>query len=141
MKIYSLQFEGYWLERNKGDVPAKSGVYLVYRSHYNKEENIAELKEIIYIGKSVNMRERIVRHDHLQAFNDTLKDGETLCYSCAAVDEQDLDIVENALIIAQKPRLNETIRNDVDYSEKRFQVSGRCSLLKYTDFSITSNAN
>ncbi len=141
MKIYSIQFEGYWLERNKGDVPAKSGVYLVYRGQYNNEKNIVELNEIIYIGQSVNMRERIVNHDHLQAFNATLNAGETLCYSCAAVDEEDLDIVENALIIAQKPRLNETIRNDVDYSEKRFRVNGRCSLLKYTDFTITSKAN
>lgn len=138
MKIYNIQFEGYWLERNKGDVPAKSGVYLVYRGKYNPEKNSVDLYEIIYIGQSVNMRERIMNHDHIQAFKSSLNFGETLCYSCATVDEKDLDIAENALIIAQKPRLNEAKQSGLDYSNKRFQVSGRCSLLKYNDFTITS---
>ena len=138
MRTYRIQFEGYWLERNKRDVPARSGVYMVYRGKYNQVKNIVDLYEIIYIGQSVDMRERIVNHDHIQAFNATLEAGETLCYSCAAVEEKDLDIVENALIIAQKPRLNGTRQSNLDYSEKRFQVSGRCTLLKYTDFTITS---
>lgn len=138
MRTYNIQFEGYWLERNKNDVPAKSGVYMVYRGKYNQEKNSVDLYEIIYIGQSVNMRERIVNHDHIEAFEDALNYGETLCYSCAAVDESDLDLVENALIIAQKPRLNEMRQSNLDYSEKRFQVSGRCSLLKYNDFTISS---
>ena len=138
MRTYSIQFEGYWLEQNKMDVPAKSGVYMVYRGKYNVEKRFVELYEILYIGQSVNMRDRIVNHDHIKAFTTSLYPGESLCYSCAVVDETDLDIVENALIIAQKPRLNETIRNDLDYTEKRFQVSGRCALLKYRDFTITN---
>ena len=138
MRIYSILFEGYWLERNKEDVPARSGVYLVYRGKYNQEKNKVDLNEIIYIGQSVNMRQRIVNHDHIRLFESSLENGETLCYSCAAIDDADLDIVENALIIAQKPRLNETKQSNLDYSEKRFQVSGRCALLKYTDFTITS---
>ena len=139
MKTYNIQFEGYWLERNKMDVPARSGVYMVYRGKYNQEKNMVDLYEIIYIGQSVNMRERIVNHDHIKAFEATLSHGEVLCYSCAAVDEKDLDIVENALIIAQKPRLNETKQSNLDYSDKRFLVGGRCSLLKYNDFTITTN--
>lgn len=138
MRTYSILFEGYWLERNKSHVPEKSGVYMVYRGKFNQEKNNVELYEIIYIGQSINMRDRIVNHDHIQAFEATLNFGETLCYTCAAIDEKDLDIVENALIIAQNPRLNETKQSGLDYSEKRFQVSGRCALLKYTDFTITS---
>ena len=138
MRTYNIQFEGHWMERNKSDVPAKSGVYMVYRGKYNQVNNSVDLYEIIYIGQSINMRERITNHDHIQAFEATLNYGETLCYSCAAVDEKDLDIVENALIIAQKPRLNEIKQSNLDYSEKRFQVSGRCSLLKFNDFTITS---
>lgn len=139
MRTYNIQFEGYWLERNKKDVPAKSGVYMVYRGKYNQEKNSVDLYEIIYIGQSVNMRERIVNHDHIESFENALNEGETLCYSCAAVDENDLDLVENALIIAQKPRLNETKQSNLDYSEKRFRLTGRCSLLKYNDFTISSN--
>lgn len=138
MRIYNIQFEGYWLERNKKYVPAKSGVYMVYRGKYNQGNNSVDLYEIIYIGQSMNMKERIANHDHIQVFEATLNYGETLCYSCAAVDENDLDIVENALIIAQKPRLNETKQGNLDYSEKRFQVSGRCSLIKFKNFTITS---
>ena len=141
MRTYNIQFEGYWLERNKNDVPAKSGVYLVYRGKYNQRNNSVDLSEIIYIGQSVNMRERIVNHDHIQSFESVLNFGETLCYSCAAVDKNDLDIVENALIIAQTPRLNDTKQSNLDYSEKRFQVSGRCSLLKYNDFTITTKTD
>ncbi len=137
MRTYYIQFEGYWLERNKTDVPARSGVYLVYRGTVNQGNNRVDLHEIIYIGQSVNMRERIANHDHILDFEAMLSSGETLCYSCAAVDEKDLDIVENALIIAQKPRLNEIKQRGLDYSEKRFQVSGRCSLLKYNDFTLT----
>jgi len=119
------------------DVPAMSGVYMVYRGKYNQEKNSVDLHEIIYIGQSVNMRERIMNHDHIEAFKGTLNSGETLCYSCASVAENELDIVENALIIAQKPRLNEAKQCNLDYSEKRFQVSGRCSLLRYNDFTIS----
>ena len=138
MRTYSIQFDGYWLEQNKANVPERSGVYLVYRGKYDQVEKIVKLYEIIYIGQSVDMRQRIVSHDHLDKFKKTLENGETLCYSCASVDENDLDIIENALIIAQKPRLNDYKQSGLNFSEKRFIVSGRCELLKYKDFSITS---
>ena len=140
MRVYDIIFEGYWLEQDKQDVPAGSGVYMVYRGKYDQIKKTINLYEIIYIGQSVNMRERIVNHDRIQNFEADLNSGETLCYSCAAVNENDLDIVENALIIAQKPRQNR-IKKYLDYSDKRFQVSGNCSLLKYRDFTITSKTD
>ena len=138
--MYHISFDGYWLEKNKKGVPSKSGVYIVYRCKYDIDTNTVNLQEIIYIGQSTDINERIVNHDHIELFKDTLLDGETLCYACAQIDETDLDVVEGALIIAQKPRLNMVRNTSIDYSDKRFVVSGRCSLLKYTDFTITFKA-
>ena len=67
-KSYSLNFKGYWREKNKEGVPSRSGIYLVYRCVYEKESNTVGLREIIYIGQAVNVRERIANHDRLGDF-------------------------------------------------------------------------
>jgi len=136
MQTYSIQFEGYWLEKNKAGIPAKSGVYMVYRSKYNEVSDTVALLEIIYIGQSSDVNSRVANHDRLSDFQQTLNLGETLSYAFAPVLSQDLDVVEKALIIAQKPRLNEQIQSSIDFGDKQFQVSGRCALLKYTNFTI-----
>lgn len=136
MQTYNIQFEGYWLEKNKAGIPAKSGVYMVYRSKYDVTSDKVTLLEIIYIGQSTDVKSRIANHDRLPDFLKTLSQGETLSYAFAPVLSQDLDVVEKALIIAQKPRLNEQIQTSIDFGDKQFQVSGRCALLKYTSFTI-----
>ena len=70
VKEYSLNFQGYWREVNKGGVPSKSGIYLVYRCLYNPEQNTVGLKEILYIGQAEDARKRIVNHDKLDEFNE-----------------------------------------------------------------------
>lgn len=136
MQTYNIQFEGYWLEKNKAGIPAKSGVYMVYRSKYDVVSDKVTLLEIIYIGQSSNVKGRIANHERLPDFEQTLSLGETLSYVFAPVMSQDLDVVEKALIIAQRPRLNEQNQSSIDFGDKQFQVSGRCALLKYTNFTI-----
>ena len=136
MQTYTIQFEGYWLEKNKAGIPAKSGVYMVYRSKYDVTSDKVALLEIVYIGQSSDVKSRIATHDRLPDFKETLNQGETLSYAFAPVLSQDLDLIENALIIAQKPRLNNQIQSSIDFRDKLFQVSGRCALLKYTNFTI-----
>lgn len=137
IKEYSLNFQGYWREANKGGVPSKSGIYLVYRCLYNSEQNTVGLKEIIYIGQSVDVHERIVNHDKLDEFNAKLQRGEELCYSFAEVDEENLNIVENALVFAQKPVLNDQFKDKFNYSPVAIKLDGRCACMAYTDFTIS----
>lgn len=137
MKAYSLNFRGYWREVNKNGVPSKSGVYLVYRCVYYKTNKTVGLKEIIYIGQAENVHNRIANHDRLDDFKAQLQEGEELCYSFAEVSESDLDIVENALIFAQKPILNDRLKDTFNYGAVTVKVDGRCACMKYTDFKIS----
>ena len=136
-KSYSLNFKGYWREKNKEGVPSRSGIYLVYRCVYEKESNTVGLREIIYIGQAVNVRERIANHDRLGDFEKKLQKGEELCYSVADVESSDLDIIENALIFAQKPILNDKLRDTFNYGGVTVKLDGRCACMKYTDFKIS----
>ena len=48
MKDYILNFDGYWRECNKNGLPTYPGIYLVYRSRYNPQNDTVSLVEIIY---------------------------------------------------------------------------------------------
>lgn len=134
---YSLDFKGYWREVNKNGMPSKTGIYLVYRCVYNKSSNTVGLKEIIYIGQAENAHDRIANHDRLDDFKSRLQDGEELCYSFAEVSKSDLDIVENALIFAQKPILNDRLKDSFNFGAVTVKLDGRCACMKYTDFKIS----
>ena len=137
IKTYSLDFKGYWREVNKNGLPSKTGIYLVYRCIYSAETNTVGLKEIIYIGKAENVHDRIANHDKLEDFKSQLQEGEELCYSFAEVPVADLDVVENALIYAQKPRLNDNLTDSFNHGAVAIKIDGRCACMKYTDFKIS----
>ena len=135
MKDYILNFDGYWRECNKNGLPTYSGIYLVYRSRYNPQNDTVSLVEIIYIGKTENIHDRIIKHEKYDLFVSQLREHEELCYSCAEVVE-DIDLVENALIFAQKPVLNDQGKDSYNYSRAHFVLDGSCTRMKYTDFNI-----
>lgn len=135
MDKYELNFNGYWIDSRISGIPKTSGVYLVYRCTYDNDG--VSLKELLYIGQAENLYERISNHDKKDLFKKQCKEGETLCYSVAEVLPNNLDIVENALIFAQKPQLNaeykDSFLHEVPVS---FQLEGRCKLMKYQNFTI-----
>lgn len=139
METYTLNFEGYWREQNKSGLPNYSGIYMVYRCTYNPLTDRVTLIEIIYIGKANNIHERHVTntHERLEDFKSKCLPGEELCYSCAHVSVRDLDIVENALIFAQKPVLNTDEEKHYNHEDAHFIVDGQCACLKYTNFTIS----
>ena len=57
----------------------------------------------------------------------------------AEVSNVDLDLVENALIYAQQPSMNTQGKASYNYQDASFLIEGRCSLLKYTIFTIRSS--
>ncbi|MCF0220111.1 MAG: GIY-YIG nuclease family protein [Muribaculaceae bacterium] len=137
MKTYNIEFQGYWRDANKDGIPSESGVYLVYRSRYNNETNTIGLIEIIYIGQSNDVHDRIVNHDQRKSFEETLKAGEELAFAIAPILEEELDIVEQSLIFAQKPELNDLYKDNYQQEDAAFKIGGNCIGLKYTDYTIT----
>lgn len=132
-----LNFRGYWRHVNRGGLPEISGVYAVYRCRYNQTTDKVTLLEIIYIGQTDNIRERLWDHDKYNDFVKELQSGEELCYTCAEVEKNSLDLVENALIFAQKPKLNVLMLNTYNHQPVHIKIDGCCACMRYTDFSIS----
>ncbi len=128
---------GYRRDENAGSLPSSSGIYMVYRCVYYPQNNTVDLKEIIYIGQAVDLNREINHHARHEEFLAQAKDGEEICYAYARVDKANLDIVENALVFAQKPRLNNNLVNNYNYESAEFLIEGKCDLLKYKNFSIS----
>ena len=138
-KVYKITFNGYRRDKYKEGLPEYSGIYVVYRCVYNSMEKTVTLKEIIYIGKSNNIKNEVCYHARRKDFLEEAKNNETLCYTYANVSNSNLDIVENALIFAQKPRLNENLVDNYNHETAQFLIEGKTSLFKYTDFKITND--
>ena len=136
MKKYNVTFMGYRRDVNAGTLPSSSGVYMVYRCKYNEESKTVDLKELFYIGQAFDLNHEINYHARHEEFLAQAEEGEQICYAYARVDKADLDIVENALIFAQKPRLNQKLKNSYNHEAAELQIEGKCALLHYTDYSI-----
>lgn len=134
---YQLNFNGYWRHINRSGLPAVTGVYAVYRCTYNQTTDKVTLHEIIYIGQAENINERHKKHEKLPLFQKELKEGEELCYTYAEVDGRSLDLIENALVFAQKPKLNDKLKDNYDHQSANIKLDGCTACMKYTDFSIS----
>lgn len=135
MSEYNLNFRGYWVDVHTSEIPKVSRVYLVYRCTYDAEG--VTLKELLYIGQSTDMNARINDHDQKETFLRECEEGETICYSVAEVSKNDLDVVENTLIFAQKPRLNTRLKDNFEHDiPVSLNLEGRCKLMNYMNFTI-----
>ena len=109
---------------------------MVYRCTYDSTTRKVTLKEIIYSGQAKDLCERLDKHEKYPLFLKACEIGEEICYAYANISMDDLDIVENALVFAQKPRLNSDLVYSFNHESAGFLVEGRCALLEYTDFTI-----
>ena len=135
MSEYNLNFRGYWIDAHSSAIPSVSGVYLVYRCTYDAEG--VTLKELLYIGQSTDLNARINDHEKKEIFLHECEEGETIYYSVAEVPQNDLDVVENALIFAQKQRLNTQLKDHFEHDiPVSLKLEGRCKLLNYVNFTI-----
>ena len=137
METYNIIFKGYRRERKIETLPERSGIYLAYRCIYNPTMFTVDLKELIYIGQATNLRKRLSQHKDSKDFDRYLNQGEELCYAYAFVDKSNLDIVQNALIFAQKPKANTSLKYKFNHEAANFKIEGDCALLKYTEFEIS----
>lgn len=130
MKTISLIFKGYWLETHKDSVPDASGVYCVYAGTYRAETNQVSLRELIYVGESSDVRERLANHERLKDWKRRLRAGETLCYSVATVNTIDRERAEAAVIYRHKPPCNVEYINRFPFENTRIETSGRNCFLE-----------
>ncbi|MFX1802068.1 GIY-YIG nuclease family protein [Paraburkholderia sp. A1RO-5] len=126
---YSIEFDGYYREPNKDGLPGKSGIYSVYRGIHNVEEKNVSLKELIYIGESVDINARVADHDRLEDWTARLREGEVLCYSYALVPTDHRVRVEAALIHKHKPPLNTEYVDAFPFDKTTISIQGKTRYL------------
>ncbi len=129
MKTFNLHFDGSILDENRMNLPTYSGIYLVYRGVLSADRTRLNCHDIVYIGKSLNIRNRIVSHNKRNEFLQELQSGEVLFYSYAKVGYDDLDRIESALIYYKKPKLNEQEKYTFLYPSTTIISDGECALL------------
>jgi len=129
-KEIELKFSGYYRDVNRKSVPNTSGVYLVYRCVYNKEvkpKPTVTLKQLIYIGESEAVRDRIgEEHEGRECWEGKLETGEVLCFSFAPASEADRERAEAALVYKKKPICNDQGKDSFNYDKTTIKSTGTC---------------
>lgn len=132
---YELKFEGYWTRGNEGWLPACSGVYCVYSCIEHEATKTVNLLKLLYIGRANDIRKRHMNHEKLAYWLNSLKEGETLCYSYARLPVRSLAICEAAMIFHHKPPCNE-IGDLGFYHEKTRVVTSGCNRFLVSKFIV-----
>lgn len=125
---FSLSFQGYY--RKAEYLLPKAGVYCVYRGIYNPSDNTVSLIQLLYIGQSINVRDRHLNHENLEEWKRLLRAGEELEYSMAILPENELERCEAALIYKNKPPCNHTGIDSFGFLPTMLDIKGCAALLK-----------
>lgn len=107
----TLKFEVYEDGHDHSALPDKSGIYCVYAIPNNDDDNASNNgihTNLIYIGESGDVRDRIERHEKRQKWKRWAdNNGKKLFYCCAIVpDEDEREAAESAMIAEYKPKFN-----------------------------------
>ena len=125
---YELQFRGYWREPDKEGIPAKSGIYCVYTTKYNRHTDKVSLNKLVYIGESRNVKERIADHEKWPDWRRHLRPGEEIAFNFAPISSG-RERAEAAMINWHKPPENTEYVNEFPYDRTTITTSGRNALL------------
>lgn len=69
MNTFNIDFKGYRLEKDINTLPNVSGVYVVYRCVYDASTDTVDIKELLYIGQAMKLRDRLVSHEKKGCFS------------------------------------------------------------------------
>lgn len=127
-KKYELDFQGYY--RKPEFLLAKPGIYCVYRGVYNQNNDTVSLKELLYIGRAQNVKERHENHINIAEWRQKLQPGEELQYTMAILAVTELERCEAALIYKNKPRCNHTGVESYAYLPTLVDIKGRAAFLE-----------
>lgn len=129
-KKYALTFRGYWRAPNAGGLPNKSGIYCVYACTYNEQEKTVTLRELLYIGESVNIRDRVDGHERWEIWKLELQWNEVLCFNAAVIEPRESRLrVEAAMIYEHRPTSNWEFIDSFPYNKTTVITRGRNALL------------
>lgn len=134
-QTYTITFQGYCREENKGSVPSKSGIYCVYRCTYDESVKAVSLKELIYIGEADDIKDRLAYHEKLSDWKGRLKQGEQLCYSFGGVEPRSRERCEAAMVFWHEPPENIEFKNAFPFDETTMNLSGKTAHLD-TNFTV-----
>jgi hypothetical protein len=121
-KTIKLSFNGFWTEEDISDIPADSGIYLVYTCKYNElaeegESGTVTLTGLIYIGEIKDADDRIDNHEKWDLWHKYAPKGEHICFAFAKVSSPDRERAECALIYYHKPVCCTQCKDSFDYDE------------------------
>ena len=121
---FSLEFDGYYFLYSDG--PEEPGIYCIYRSNVAKE-----YAELLYIGESENIIERLHNHEHYEDWQEHLSTGDTLLFSYAVVEgsAKKRQRIEAALIFHHKPVCNTQNVDSFGYETTVIKTSGKNACL------------
>lgn len=130
-----LVFSGYWRDANVRSVPWFTGVYTVYACRNNLWNNTVSIRDLLYIGESINVGLRLGNHERKDEWRNYLGPGEELCYAVAPILFQNRLRAEAALIYRHKPPANAEFKSNFPYTATRLTVSGTNCFLN-PDFTV-----
>ena len=131
-QTFSIEFDGYWRDQNKGGVPSKSGLYCVYECTYNAQSEKVTLNKLIYIGEAGNVHDRIANHEKYNDWKKHVKAGNELFFSFGAIGSTNRDRCEAAVIFKHKPPENTEFKNSFPFDKTTMNLSGKTTLLTST---------
>ena len=135
VKTINIEFNGFWRDKKKSGVPAKSGVYCVYECKYRKTENPVSLLALIYIGESNDVKDRIAGHEKYEDWLKHVGNGNELCYSIGAIGITDRGRAEAAMIFKHKPPENDEYMDSFPFDKTTMSLTGKTALLN-TNFTV-----
>ena len=124
---YQLDIQGYYRDESRKDFPNVSGIYFVYRGVLIPHLKTVTLTELIYIGESEDINNRLQNHEKRNDFLSLLQRDEELFYSFAITDDlsnSKRERLETALIYELKPTLNIKSSGSFGYGKITINVLG-----------------
>lgn len=133
-KFIIQQEPGFYLDRDRATMPKCQGIYVVYRCDYNSYYDTVDVKEVLYIGESLNIHEHHNgtpdyprRHELYEEFVDKAGGSEHVCYGVIPMNEfsdEERKWIQVAMIFCQKPPINGEGKENYTHSAADIEIKG-----------------
>jgi hypothetical protein len=126
----SIRFSGYWSEYNCGLLPRRSGIFCVYRAHFDDQSKTTTMRELLHIGASVNVNGCLADHPQAAQWRACLEPTDSLSFSFGPVPLAELAACETALVMQHRPRCNEAVAAVFPFGRLSLKLTHRTPLLQ-----------
>lgn len=134
-KEFNQVLKGYYRDTNKGCIPNVSGIYFVYTGFYDTIEKGVDLHNLIYIGESIDIKDRLDKHEKYFDWLKKCGDTEELIFSYTKVEETYRERLEAAYIYKHQPIINTECKESFNYDKTRVISSVKTKFL-FEDFTL-----